>query len=193
MLGLVRHQILIQNKLLINNKIVDVNSAVEYIGESSFKWDQTDQTFSKISGLSPCYLVYNERGVIKKYLPYHQKFVESIQKVDNHFVLPDHDPKTEYLDVWKCISDGTTICNHNSYIYKEIERTGNEKNYSGKKEEKGYFKQIWLSLSKGFCFGFYVKIAEDVDFKNNEVIFGKENSPFIMEVSENQAIEEKVC
>ncbi|MBK8110492.1 MAG: hypothetical protein IPK46_09265 [Saprospiraceae bacterium] len=154
LLGFVRHQILIQNKILKDNKIENVDKAVEYIGESSFKWNQNEQKFGKILSLSPCYLAYNDNGVLKKYLPYHQKFVDSIQKVDNHFILPEHDPKIDYPDVWKCITDGTTICNHNNYIYKEIERTGNEKNYSGKKEEKGYFKQIWLSLTIGFSFGF---------------------------------------
>lgn len=187
--GLVRHQILLQNNLMTDNKINNDSKASEAIGEKSFEWNNTAQTFGKLKKISPCYLVCNNEGVSKKFLPYYQPYVKSIKKIGENVFLPEHDPKSGYPDAWMRLDNSNTICNADNFIFDEIERPGVDKNYVGRTEDesddkKAYYKQVWLKMKKGFSFGFYVTLDEDVIFKLQEVTFGKESSPFLMKISE---------
>lgn len=186
LLGLVRHQVLIQNDLLLNNKIKNTNDAAEWIGAESFKSTASNPSFGKVKSLSPCYLVQDSEGEQAKFLPYHQPYIKGVKCLSENFYLPDFNPKNHYPDVWSGIDKSQCISNTNDKIYQEIERVGVNKNYDGKTEEKSFFKQIWLKMNKAYSFGFYVSLAEDVIFKTHSVTFGKESAPFKMEVGETE-------
>jgi CRISPR-associated protein Cmr3 len=71
-------------------------------------------------------------------------------------------------------------------FHREVERTGVDKNYEGMTEEKGFFKQVWHRLDKGFSFGFHLTVEEDVAIKVADVALGKDNSFFRMDVEESE-------
>lgn len=178
LLGLIRHQVLLQNNLMLENKIVDDTEAEKWIGTKSFEYDK-ENDFSKILQISPCYLV-NKNG--KKYLPYFQRFVNGIRRIGDHYLLTTYDPKEQYPSIWKEIENDSSI--KETDCYEEIERIGVDKNYSGKTENDSFFKQIWLKMKNGFSFGFYVTLLEEINLSDAEVTFGKESSPFFMKVDE---------
>lgn len=187
LLGLVRHQILIQNHLLEHNKIKDNSLATNWIGSTSFEYNQRHK-FGKIESLSPCYLVKKENQLIR-YLPYHQSYVNGIKRLNENFFLPNYDPKNYYPDRWLSLDKQQCLSNTQNKIYREVERVGVNKNYNGKTEKESFFKQIWIKMNKGFAFGFYITLTDDVTFNTNTVTFGKENTPFLMQVEEQ--LEEK--
>lgn len=180
LLGLIRHQVLLQNNLMHNNKIVDDTEAAIWIGSKSFEFEKKN-IFGKISSISLCYLVYDDE-VPKKYLPHYQSFIDGIKKLGENYFLPDYDPKLHYSTTWKEVNSAITL--KETDCYEEVERIGVDKNYSGKTENESFFKQIWLKMKKGYSFGFYLTISDDVVLSNAEVTFGKESSPFLMKVHE---------
>ena len=182
LLGLVRHQVLIQNNLLQENKIVNDADAVSWIGAKSFEYNK-DNDFVKIRSISPCYLVWDDE-VQEKYLPTHQNFIHGIKQLGEHYFLPNYNPKEHYSAIWKDINTGNIISEAN--CYEEVERIGVDKNYSGKTENDSFFKQIWLKMKKGYSFGFYLTLSDDVIFSNADVTFGKESSPFLMKVHDSE-------
>src|SRR3989304_4318230 len=178
LLCLIRHQVLIQNSLIKNNKIVDDSEATIWIGAKRFEYDKKND-FGKILLISPCHLVYDD-GIQKKYLPYYQSYINGIKKLGDHYFLPNYDPKEHYPTNWKEIKNNTSL--NESDCYEEVERVGVDKNYSGKTENDSFFKQIWLKMKKGYSFGFYLTITDDVVLNDADVTFGKESSPFLMKV-----------
>lgn len=180
LLGLVRHQILLQNKLMNNNKIIDNNEAVNWIGSSSFEYNK-ESKFGKIDSISPCYLVKDD-GVQKKYLPSYPSYIDGLKKSGDNYFLPNYDPKVHYPTTWRELG-GNGILTEQDCV-EEVERIGVDKNYSGKTENDSFFKQIWLKMRKGISFGFYLTITDDVELSNAMVTFGKESSPFFMQVQE---------
>ncbi len=185
LLGLVRHQVLVQNHLLRNNIIRDDAVAADWIGKKSFEFDK-ENCFEKVVNLSPCYLVKTKEDLLVKYLPYYQPYAKGITKVDANFFLPEFDPKNNYPDIWVSVDKQESIYNKNDFIFKEVERIGVDRNYSGTTQDKSFFKQLWLKMTEGFSFGFYVTIGADVKFTTNHVLFGKESASFLMEVAEEQ-------
>lgn len=184
LLGLVRHQILLQNNLMENNRIKDDTEAAKWIGAQSFEFNKPNITFGKIDKISACYLVRNSEGVQTKFLPFHQTYCSKIKRLGTNFYLTDYDPKKDYPEVWKSVDKNESVTIEE--IISEVTKPGVDKNYKGKTEDgdKAYYKQVWLKMKKKeFSFGFYVTLADDVAFNTNEVGFGKENAAFLMEVS----------
>lgn len=179
LLGLVRHQILLQNNLMENNKIKENTEAAKWIGEKSFEWNSKEISFGKIDSISPCYLVDPK----SKFLPFHSSYCNHLLKIGDNYYLKDFDPKKYYPETWMSIDKSKPITV--SEIISEIIKPGIEKNYKGKTEEsdKSFYKQVWLKMKRGYSFGFYITINEEVKFKSADVTFGKESSSFQMEVS----------
>lgn len=191
LLGLVRHQVLLQNDLMQNNKITDDTEASKWIGGKSFEYDK-ENDFGKIKSVSPCYLVKKDGDEAKtKLLPFHQSYCKNLKRLSANFFLPEYDPKQYYHDVWLSLDKTKSVCNSDCMIYEEVTKPGVDKNYNGKTEEddNAFYKQVWLKMKKGFSFGFYIVIKDDVTFKTAEVNFGKESAPFQMEVLQTQNTE----
>jgi len=183
LMGLVRHQILLQNNLMDNNRIKNDVDAADWIGLKSFEWDNKTILFNKIFNISPCYLVSESEGNRTLLLPYCQAYCNYLKKLSDNYYLPSYDPKIQYSDVWMPLDKSNPIKLDD--IITEVIKPGVDKNYTGKTEEddKAYFKQVWLKLKKGYSFGFYITLDPEVNFQTAEVNFGKENSAFKMEVS----------
>ncbi len=178
LLGLLRHQILIQNKLLKDNKIENDAEAIIWIGASSFNPKDESQQFGKIEKISPCYLVVDG----KKHLPYIPDYLDELKSAGGNIYFPKHDPKKRYSVRWKSTEDNSF--RFESELYEEVERIGVDKNYAGKTQNKSFYKQVWLKMTKGVkvSFAFYASIDQDVSLENADVTFGKESAPFKMEV-----------
>lgn len=178
LLGLLRHQILIQNNLLEDNLIKNDSESIKWIGVASFDYKITSQQFGKIDNISPCYLVVE--GI--KYLPFMQDYLKMIESSGDNLYFPKHDPKKHYSAVWKSTEHDLLISENDLYI--EEERIGVDKNYAGKTQSNSFFKQVWLRMAKNknVSFAFYATIANDVVLDDAIVTFGKESAPFRMEV-----------
>jgi len=178
LLGLLRHQILLQNNLLKDNKIKDDAEAIEWIGASSFNFTNKSQQFGKIENISPCYLVVDR----VKCLPYMPEYLHVIKLVGDNYYFPKHDPKKHYSAVWK--STDSDVVYAESDLFTEVERIGVDKNYEGKTQNKSFYKQVWVKIAENHkvSFAFYASIADDVVLQDANVTFGKESAPFKMEV-----------
>jgi CRISPR type III-B/RAMP module-associated protein Cmr3 len=189
---MVRYQILAQNGLLENNRIKDDHTAKEWIGTDSFKHDVSDRGFGKIVSISPCHIV--EKTGMKKYLPTYPVYMEGWKCVGDNYFLPAYDPKKEYSLRWKNVenaeilgADRRSEDGEEFSYYKEVERVGVDKNYSGTTENDSFFKQVWLKMEKDIAFGFYLTLEEDVILQDADVSLGKENSSFRMTVRTENA------
>lgn len=196
MFGFVRHQVLLQNRLMDDNKIINDEDAAKWIGNKSFEYNNTDQTFGKVKSISPCYLVKSENGTIEKYLPFYQPYCNTLQILDGNFFFPDFNPKEHYPDKWvSLLHKEKSVANIDAekWVYKEVVKPGVDKNYYGETErgDDAYYKQVWLQMQKGFAFGFYLTVDTDVNFKDADVTFGKESSSFKMVVSEPVSVIDK--
>jgi CRISPR-associated protein Cmr3 len=186
LLGLIRHQLLIQNNLIgSDQKITSNDNAKKLIGDSSFSFNEHN-SFGVINSVSPCFIL-NLHG--NKYQPTLPFFAASIGKAGENYFFPNFDPKI-YSSL-NFISENGDQKSEDDFFYAE-ERPGIDKPYDGITKEKAYFKQVWVKLKKGYSFGFYVTIdktryPEGVNFTDAFVTFGKESMPFKMEVAE-QAI-----
>jgi len=178
LLGLLRHQILIQNNLLKDNKIKNDSEAIIWIGASSFDFTDKTQKFGKIGNISPCYLVVDG----EKNLPFMPDYLQVIKYVGGNFYFPKHNPKKHYSAVWK--STESNVIHAESDLFTEVERVGVDKNYEGKTQNKSFYKQVWVKIAENHkvSFAFYASIADDVVLKDANVTFGKESAPFKMEV-----------
>lgn len=183
LLGLMRHQVLIQNDLLDDSgNIKDKEKSIKWIGKNSFEYDK-DNTFGYISRISQCYLVNGD----KKYLPFYHSYINNIRKAGDNFFFPDHDPKEYYQTIWKETNGEVEV--KEGDCFKSIERIGVDKNYEGQTQNESFYKQVWLQMNKDWSFGFYVELDKNIELNDSEVFFGKESSPFQMkthELSENE-------
>lgn len=197
LLGLIRHQLLIQNNLLANGKINDKTKAGSLIGEESFQYNKPNQNFGAIKSLSECYAGYtanNEENEFATYL-YNAapaNFTKEAVYINAVFVFPGYDPKNYYPLQFRLLKS-SKICKpsfNEDEIFKPSERPGINKNYEGISEEDAYYKQVWLTMEKDFCFAFYLTLSEE--YNNSEqvilndayITFGKESSLFFMEIKQ---------
>jgi len=180
LLGLLRHQILLQNNLMKGNKIINDVVASEWIGDKSFDFSVLKQVFGKISGISQCFIVNSEN----KYLPYFHEYISDIKKAEENYYFPAHDPKKHYDSRWKSISGNQYL--DESSCFTELERIGVDKDYSGKTQNKSFYKQVWMKMKTGLSFGFYATFSDEVVLKDADVTFGKESAPFKMEVVDQE-------
>lgn len=194
LLGLIRHQLLIQNNMLTNGVIADKAKAAALIGAESFQYDK-QQSFGTIHHLSECYTGYTAKNKEEKFCTYlyhsaPQPFTKQAKKVNGHFIFPDYDPKNNYPGQFSLLKS-SEVCRpafSEDDVFGTTTRPGIDKNYDGKPRDDAYYKQVWLTLKKDFCFAFYLKLSEkfadgaDVKLNDAIVTFGKESMPFSMTV-----------
>jgi CRISPR-associated protein Cmr3 len=200
LLGLIRHQLLIQNNLLKNGVIADKPKAATLIGPESFQYDK-EQYFGAIQRLSECYIGYTAKNKEEEFCTYlyhaaPQSYTRQAVQVNDDFVFPYYDPKNNYPAVFTLLK-AAELCPpafSEDDIFIEAGRPGIDKNYDGKPRDNAYYKQVWLKLKNDFCFAFYLTLREK--FAENEAVilssamvtFGKESMPFMMEVTQPATI-----
>jgi CRISPR-associated protein Cmr3 len=191
LLGLIRHQLLIQNNLLDERQAIrDKQKAVLLIGSQSFQFDSAND-FGAIIALTPCFINDNAN---RMYYPSAPEFTLNIKKAGSQFVFNSYDPKNDYPLILK--AEGT-VTKTEENIFTVDERTGIDKPYFKAIKDKSYFKQVWTKIKPGFSFAFFLTIDAGAylkkypgELKMSEalVFFGKEAMPFNMQIEEKSTI-----
>lgn len=203
-LGLIRHQLLIQNDLLKTGKISDKIKAKVLIGEKSFRMGQDNLTFGVIKNISPVMIAKDDQF----YFPVNKEY-QLDKKTENPVLrefqvkeglpyLNKFNPKSPLADwfVNQSVTDfkpyhkNETITSNGPFMANQ--QVGIRKNYAGVTEEKAYYLQTFLTLDTNYSFAFTLALDEYYSFKNeleqvlfhssDLVVFGGEQSTFKMEV-----------
>jgi CRISPR-associated protein Cmr3 len=195
LLGLIRHQLLLQHGLLAHHAatISNPEAAQQLIGPRSF--DATEpqaQCFGIVRRIGPCGLYH--RPTDEFFLPAAPVFTrqyallaaQSGQRVYTGkgekplCQLATYDPKAHYAELLLQGNKGTTIGLGDCLT--EHERPGITKNYNGISEQDAYYKQAWLHFtSSDWEYAFRLDCEPDTaPLADNLVNFGKERSLFKM-------------
>jgi CRISPR-associated protein Cmr3 len=194
LLGLIRHQLLIQNNLLSTpaSKVNNQEGAIQLVGESSFLPDvQLLQQFGRINSIGPCGIYHSDLDEL--FLPYEPEYCNTY----NFEMLGGIYYRAE--DKIRSLAVSFSHFNHkkeypqrfignkgSSFTMKEIFETAESpgKDYTGKTATNAYYKQNWLRFkSRHLEFGFNLNLnTKDIGFEDNLVGFGKERSVFALSV-----------
>lgn len=207
LLGLVRHQLLLQNDLLDNGNITNRKQASALIGPKSFRDGEADLAFGAIKKISPLMMVGNDNY----YFPVNKEYqfdedsnkikLRKFQLREGLPVLEGYKPKDGFLNslVNQNLSDFQP-CEYDEDkkegLFSEKQQVGIRKNYKGVTDEKAYYLQTFKKLAAGYSFGFILELADQCEWSNAKeqvkfqssdvVIFGGEQCAFKMEVEETQ-------
>jgi len=193
LLGLVRHQLLIQNGLLHGGRISDTGKAANLVGSESFQYNSVNQSFGVIKNIGTCHLCYfTNNNSLCQYHAAPPPFVYEIARVSDNYMFPGYGAKIHYASYYSDLDnpEGSAKLLADEDVFSKHERPGIDKDYNGKPKDEAYYKQVWLTLKKDFSFGFHVSLEKSfngeqpVVFEDAYVSFGKESSPFLMSVKE---------
>jgi len=188
LLGLIRHQLLIQNNLINETQnIGDKEKAVKLIGKTSFQYDQNFE-HGVIEKIGPCFLIDAQNYLYTPALP---SFAAQVARANDNYYFPLYNPKDDHQ--LSFVSEDGSRRKSSNEIFEAVERPGIDKPYFNSIENKSYFKQVSYKCKHGFGFCFTVainrsKYNEVVNFSDAIVTFGKDSMPFYMEVQEHPAI-----
>lgn len=182
-----------------NQCIDDSKIAEKIIGKSSFKFGEKEQSFGLIQKIGSCFLQMREKKDtewenlfvapmdhgLQVFFEEHTKGSYNQRKIQ----IPEikgYDPK-EYREPRFLSTHGDV--KKLSDIFTEDSRIGINKNYKGKSEDSGYFKQISYRLGKKdepteYRFAFYAEITENSEhpFPAQEVVsIGGDSSQFMLQ------------
>jgi len=216
LLGVIRHQILLQNNLMDSNGIKDETTATTWIGAESFS-PNTTRHFGKIQQLSPAFISKNgaqlqpnwrakievddpkdpeEKKKIIVIKPF--SFSNSQIKASFHSQAKQDISVIENYSEKGGIEKGfLDIATKTFYLYKDVYDKREEPQIGINKmdryrnnmtDDEGFYKFKYCRLKEGFAFSFYVEVAHDVELEDAIITMGKERSPFKMEVKDANEI-----
>lgn len=206
-LGLIRHQLLIQSdeNVFKENKIQDSIEASKLIGESGFS-DSAKFPLGKIHSISPVFLSKNTgesdaafffpaNKEYQKYTKFNDSctevpvnlFLELVENAAGAFILKDFDPKYPFDDF--LINKANTKLKYDD-VFIEKRQVGIHKNYDGSSDDDAYFIQSFYTFKKTdnhfFSFSFIVELDDSAKFETKQVVtFGGEQQLFKLEVIPN--------
>ncbi len=201
LLGLVRHQLLIQNGLLDGRNIADDDKekAAKLIGKYSFDANTRDVTFGVIKSLSPAFIT-NEKG--ERLEPHWRAQTEEFE-LENSISVSFHSDHVQTVKPVANYKEKAGIeygflgkeCGFipSSEVYvKEEPQIGINKRdrYTDKMtDDEGFYKYQYCRLEKGYAFSFEVELEDSfegkpVALKSGFVTMGKEQSVFKMTVED---------
>lgn len=207
-LGLLRHQLLLQKNLIPLEAGTKATDAGAVIGLKSFEQDNTD--FGVIENISPVYVEHDKKAYyLNKYhrikkdcneFPFQVDFSDTVAAIKGN---PKKIPVIKFDDNgaekrWIAKYPFTSAYIHSAAEVKKegdvfeetYEQVGIWKDRSGKPKDDSYFKQVFARLKDGWSFCFTVTFS-DKDKNNNYfefnteeriVAFGKEQSLFRLSV-----------
>ena len=212
LLGLVRHQLLLQNGLLVNDQITNHQEAALLIGERSFYHSEgANPSFGAIRSLTG--LMYARRDDF--YFPAGRTYgydpdTNTLKKLKltqqaGLPLLKDYSEKGGVLNLLgakgknKLMTYEEHLLENIDSCYLSKRQQGIHKNYQGKTEEKAYFIQTVFKLTSDCAFAFVVELAttvpgtsKPVQLQSQRMVrFGGEQSTFRMEVTPFQGEVEK--
>jgi len=177
LLGLIRHQLLIQNGLLKDNKITDENMAQQLIGAGSYQLNTKWEGCGVIESLSPVFLKNNLNWIRKSELTKGFKFTKikgestySSGNIKNFIPLLEgytaKDAKpNQYLNLNSPINEDE--------IFSFVPRIGIQKKPSNLNREKAFYKQHHCTLKEAYSFVFYVTLRDTTNFSVNPDLTAK--------------------
>lgn len=182
---------------LAKRRIKDHNLATSLIGASSFSVKESHNTlnnYGEIKSLGPCVLMDRSKQPNEVYLPspkdfgLHVKFNNLSRTTyynGERRVVPNidnYDPKTPQETVYIGTQSGST--QKEDELFTKDVRIGINKNYKGKSDTKGFYKQISYRLKKDFCFAFAIETDFDLSNCQNELVsLGADGSKFALSAS----------
>lgn len=198
LLGMMRYLLLTKSPAIFSqksNRIINSQNAIGLIGKESFKVfpDKHDKLneFGLIKTLEPCF-IKNETDVLlpaPKDYHFNISFDENnvtafyngralkLPKIDGYSAKKSYDTFFIGVKSQKKYKDDE--------IFQKDIRIGINKDYKGKSDEKGFYKQISYRLKEGFHFAFVVDSNFDLKNCHNEIVsLGADGSRFSLSASE---------
>jgi len=191
LLGMLRHFLLLRNDKIVNNR--PLPDAWEVVGEKSFDV-VANNSFGRIKKVSPVFIRYADRNYMTTPKDWGLGFTESKIKTSygslveiNHFIpfSKEFDPKKE--DDLRFIEGGKLLDLPNSEkVFTAISQPGITKNKTGMKDDKGFYRQEYVSLHRDCSLAFYATIAdEDLNGFSDTITMGGQRSPFLIQFTED--------
>ena len=153
--------------VFLKNKTYDLSG--ENVGGESFKIEKDNQDFGVIKKISPLFLLKGDERLVvtpfdhikgkKIYTPF-SNYTEITTAENKKWYTPDFDVKEGITD---------------SYVYVDGENTGkivdSDKIFScttrvminKNQDKKAFFKKDYVTLAKGYSFGFYLDLSDNSD------------------------------
>lgn len=197
LLGMMRYLLLTKSPEAFSqarNRIISQEKASKLIGEKSFQVKERHNKlneFGQIKSLGPCFLRKGEDNLLPTPKDYYFKVsfkTKSATAFSN--ALPIHvpevaeySPKKQYDQLYINLKSGTT-CKEEEIFQQDI-RIGINKNYKGRSDDKGFYKQISYRLKDEFCFAFVIETDFDLrDCQHEIVSLGGDGSRFALSARE---------
>lgn len=192
LLGMMRYLLLTQSPEVFSqdrNRIIDQSKATDLIGRESFKvliGHNNTNDFGKIKSLGPCFLRKGEEAVLP--VPKDYRFGISFGKNESSSVyynaralslpaIEGYSAKERYDVLYIGLNSGTVY--KEEEIFQKDSRIGINKNYRGRSDTKGFYKQISYRLKDNFHFAFVVECDFDLKACQNEIVsLGADGSRF---------------
>lgn len=194
LLGMMRYLLLTQSPQIFSrerNKIScqSPDDVIKLIGPESFRvlngHDQSNN-FGQINSLEPCFLRNDKENLLPLPKDYHFDISFGRNESTSVFYnaralsLPrvdGYNPKSSYDLLYIGLQSGT-IYKEDDIFQKDI-RIGINKNYNGRSDTKGFYKQISYRLKNDFHFAFVIDCDFDLkDCRNEIVSLGADGSRF---------------
>lgn len=206
LLGLIRHQLLIQNGLLNGHSIADKDAAGKLIGEHSFEADGKHE-FGVIKSISPAFIVLQGKGLTPHWrantedgendnddfdfgspirASFHEQHIQNIKPVVNY-------TEKEGLEYGFLTQDEVFLAYNEVYVEEEPQIGINKRDrYRGAQmtDDEGFYKYQYCRLRKGYAFTFDIELDDNyegnpVKLESGFITMGKEQSAFQMTVEDS--------
>jgi len=198
LLGLVRHQILLQNGLMNQGKIDPSKSPADWIGAQSFSAGVGTPNFGKIKQLSPAFIsqkgerlrphwrAKHKNATAKDFMfgatitaSFHSNVIQNdIKDVDNY------DAKEGIEQGFTNTVTGSYLADDEVYAHEDAQIGINKMDRisSAMTDDEGFYKFKHSRLKPDFAFSFYLELDSGVTLADTVITMGKERSPFDMKV-----------
>jgi CRISPR-associated protein Cmr3 len=194
-LGMLRHELLMQNEIFPLNK-ENRTQAAQLIGACSFDPDKPRQEFGVIRELSPLFLIHEavETGE-KKTFHYHiapRDHGLVLEENGKNLCFKNYKPK-EHTPVRLLAKESPDKPLEMDEFFIEHEQVGIRKSETGQSAEDAYYKQVFYRLIAGVSFAFFLRLSNRWDnnaretlLESNKIFMGGERSAFKLEVIDRE-------
>lgn len=191
LLGMMRYLLLTKSPDVFStqeNRIISKGKASDLIGCSSFRVINpacySKNNFGQIHAIGPCFLMKGG----EYYLPVPKDYELEISFLNAKTAsyngrelrvpeIANYNPKNHDDDFYFNAYSGEIVKGDD--IFKKDIRIGINKNYLGKSDENGFYKQISYRLADGYCFAFVVDTTFDLALCQSEFVsLGGDSSCF---------------
>lgn len=197
LLGMMRYLLLTKSPKAFSqahNRIINQKEATALIGETSFQVKKEHKElnqFGQIKSLGPCFLRKGEENLLPVPKDFYFKVSFATDKVEafsnaHSLHIPNvegYSPKEQYAPLYIDLKSGNTY--KEDTIFQQDTRIGINKNYKGRSDEKGFYKQISYRLKDGFGFAFTIETDFDLTNCRHEIVsLGGDGSRFALSACE---------